>query len=148
MPKPLLVLLCALFPLAAQAAAIGPPDAGTYAIVRGDGAHAGLQLRLLQRDGQWLAEGKDRDGPWKNISCERGCEYRASTEAEAAGFLAAFPARMRDKYDIACIQNKANAFCRLTNKLDPAAGGYALVALVTGKPVPMPLQRLPASSAP
>jgi hypothetical protein len=49
---------------------------------------------------------------------------------------------MQNRFDIACIQNMASAFCRLTNKENPSQGGYALVALVTGKPVPMSLQRL------
>lgn len=88
-------------------------------------------------------EGREAPGEWKIISCDKGCEYRASTKQEEDKYLSSFPKTMQEKFEIACIQNIAQAFCRLTKKDDPQKGGYALVALVTGTPTPMSLQRLP-----
>ena len=87
-------------------------------------------------------EGKQGSDSWKNMSCDSGCDYRASSTAEMAAYLSVFPNDMQNRFDIACIQNVANAFCRLTKKDDSSKGGYALVALVTGKPVPLTLKRL------
>jgi hypothetical protein len=89
-------------------------------------------------------EGKEKElqTPWKDISCDNGCEYRASMNAEREAYLASFPGDIPKQFDISCIQNMANAFCRLTKKDDPSKGGYVLIALVTGKPVAIILQRI------
>lgn len=119
-------------------------DVATYSLSGKDGKPSGMMLRLEKSNGKWIVYGKKKEptDPWKNISCDAGCDYRASTAAESRGYLSVFPGEMPKKFEIACIQNKANAFCRLTMKSNPQKGGYALVALVTGKPVPMTLQRL------
>lgn len=119
-------------------------DVATYSLSGKDGKPSGMQLRLDKSNGKWIVYGKKKEStdPWKNISCDAGCDYRASTMAESMLYLNVFPGEMPKKYEIACIQNMANAFCRLTMKSNPQKGGYALVALVTGKPVPITLQRL------
>lgn len=110
-----------------------------------------MQMRLSRSEGKWIMEGKNGTAaPWKNISCETGCGYRASTSAEQETYLTSFPGEMSKQFDIACIQNMASAFCRLTKKDDASKTHYAFVALVMGKPIPMSLQRLtaPESSNP
>src|SRR5678810_122493 len=144
MSKLLLIAVVCLTPLSALAGEISDFDIGTYSLTGRDGQPSGMQMRLSKTNGKWVMEGKEKEAlaPWKNISCDTGCEYRAATKAEHEAYLSSFPADMPRQFDIACIQNMANAFCRITKKDDPSIGGYALIALVTGKPVPMSMQRL------
>jgi hypothetical protein len=144
MSKRLLIALALLLPLLAFAGEISDFDIATYSLTGKDGQPSGMEMRLSKANGKWVMEGKSKGStaPWKNISCDPGCEYRASTNSEQMAYLASFPGDMPKQFDIACIQNVANAFCRLTKKDDASKGGYALIALVTGKPVPMSLKRL------
>ena len=147
----LLVAVALLSPFFAFAGEISDLDIATYSLTGRDGQPSGMQMRLSRPDGKWVMEGKNApSSPWKNISCDGGCEYRESIISEQEAYLASFPSDMQKHFDIACIQNMANAFCRLTKKNDASKGGYALIALVTGEPVPMSLQRLtrPYSSNP
>lgn len=144
MPKLLFVAFVFLAPFFAFAGEISDFDIATYSLTGKDGQPSGMQMRLTKTNGKWVMEGKEKGtlAPWKNISCDTGCEYRASTNAELKTYLLSFPGDMQTRFDISCIQNMANAFCRLTKKDDPSKGGYSLIALVTGKPMPMSLQRL------
>jgi len=103
-----------------------------------------MLMKLSKVNNKWIMEGKEK-GPnaaWKNISCDSGCEYRRSTKIEHDIYLSLFSENIQKRFDISCIQNIANAFCRLTKKNDSSKGGYTLIALVTKKPVPMSLRRL------
>jgi hypothetical protein len=128
----------------AVASEISEFDVAAYALIGKNGQPTNMQMRLSKSKGTWVMEGREAPGEWKSLSCDKGCEYRTSTKHEEDMYLAAFPKSMHEKFDIACIQNMASAFCRLTKKDDPEKGGYALIALVTGKPMPIQLQRLPA----
>ena len=87
-------------------------------------------------------DGQEGEAPWHNISCDAGCQYTTSDEASIGRYLAALPASMQSRYDMACIENSANAFCRITMKSNPAKGGYLMVLLVSGRPTPASLTRL------
>jgi hypothetical protein len=142
--KLLFIALSLFVPLYAVAGEISDSDIATYSLTGKNGQPSGMQLRLSKSNDKWVMEGKENDSAasWKNISCDTGCEYRASSESEHEAYLSSFPGDMPKQFDIACIQNKANAFCKITKKSDPSKGGYALISLVTGKPIPMSLQRL------
>lgn len=144
MSKLLYIALTLLIPLLALAGEISDFDIATYSLNGKDGRPSGMEMRLSKSNGKWVMEGKKEEpnAPWKNISCDTGCEYRVSTNAEEEEYLASFPGDMLSRFEISCIQNIAGAFCRLTKKNDSSKGGYALIALVTGKPIPMSLQRL------
>ena len=143
MPKLLLITLALLAPFFAFAGEISDFDIATYSLTGKNGQPSGMQMRLSRPNGKWVMEEKEEStAPWRNISCDTACEYRASTNSEQEAYLSSFPGDMQKQFDISCIQNMANAFCRLTKKNDTLKGGYALIALVTGKPVPMSLQRL------
>ncbi len=139
----ILALICLFEALPGMAAEIAEGDVATYRLSDKNAEPIDVQLRLSKRGANWLMETKEGRGAWRDISCDAGCTYRPSTPPEAATYLAAFPVGMHARFDIACIQNSAHAFCRLTKKLDAASGGYALVALVTGSPVPIVLHRQP-----
>jgi hypothetical protein len=138
--------LCIIFiiPFCALAGEISDFDVATYSLIGKNGQPSEMQIRLSISNGKWIMEGKEKEisAQWKNISCDTGCEYRTSTNAEQEVYLASFPEDISSRFDIACIQNIASAFCRYTKKNDASKGGYALIALVTGKPVPISLQRL------
>ena len=143
MPKFLLIALTLLVSTFVHAGDISDFDIATYSLIGKGGQPTGMQMRLSVDHGKWVMEGKDAPAaPWKNISCDAGCEYRASTKSEQEAYLAPFPSEVRRQFDIACIQNMANAFCRLTKKDNASMGGYVLIVLVTGNPIPMSLQRL------
>jgi hypothetical protein len=144
MRKLLLSLMVCLTPACVTASEISSFDVGTYALTKSDGQPIGMEMRLSRFQGKWMMEGKDAEStaPWKNISCDSGCEYRVTSAAERATYLAAFGAETQGQFDLWCIQNMANAFCRITNKNDSSKGGYVLVALVTGRPTPISLKRL------
>jgi len=142
--KLLLVSITFLFPLAMYAGEITDFDIATYSLTSKDGLPTGMQIKLYKVNNKWVMEGKEKgsNAPWKNISCDTDCEYRASTQLEHETYLALFPTITQNQFDISCIQNIANAFCRIQKKDNPSKGGYVLIALVTGKPISMSLQRL------
>jgi hypothetical protein len=149
MPKRLLLASTLLAPALAAAGDISDFDIATYSLDGKDGQPSGIEMRLSKVNGKWVMEGKEGGAsPWKSISCDAGCEYRASTDSERGEYLASFPGDMPRQFDIACIQNMVNAFCRLTMKSDASKGGYALVGLVTVEPAPMSLRRLTTPYSP
>lgn len=142
MKKLLAAIVILAIPVFGVAAEISITDVATYVLTKEDGQATDMHIRLSRNNGKWVMEGKQAQSPWKNISCDRDCTYRASTQTEKDTYLASFPSGMQKQFNIACIQNVANAFCRLTKKDDPTKGGYAFIALVTGNPVPLSLRRL------
>jgi hypothetical protein len=126
----------------AQSAPIGSADTGTFAFENAKGELTGMQMRLTRQDNKWRMEGKSPDQAWHDISCDTRCELTRSDAGSITRFTSALPATMQGKFDLTCIENVAGAFCRLTRKDNPAKGGYMMVALVAGSPVPMSLRRL------
>ena len=142
--KLLLLTIVVLIPFVTHAEEISDFDIATYSLIKKDGRSTGMLMRLSKVSDKWVMEGKEKgsNSPWKNISCDTGCEYKASTKIEHKTYLALFPTITQKQFNISCIQNIASAFCRLTKKDNPSKGGYTLIALVTEKPVPLSLRRL------
>lgn len=138
----LIAIVLSVVQVYASGAEISDFDIATYGMQGKDGQDIDMKVRLSKQGGQWVLEGKEGPSAWRNISCDKGCELRPSTAQESLAYLASFPSDMHERFNIACIQNTANAFCRVTKKSDASKGGYALVALVTGTPRPMSLRRL------
>ncbi len=114
-------------------------DTGTYVVIGKDGKQTDLYYRLSLVGTHWKMEGKEAGSPWKDIGCAATCEYLATTTDVAKAFL---PRSMRETYDIACIKNAAQAFCRYTLKSNLKQGGYVVVALVTEAPSLIFVQRV------
>jgi hypothetical protein len=142
--KRLIFFAVFLLPVFAAASEISDFDIGTYALTKSDGNPVGMEMRLSRSKGNWMMEGREiaSSESWKSISCASGCEYRLTSNSERDLYLAIFPVEMQKQVDMSCIQNMANAFCRLTNRNDPSKGSYVLVALVTGRPNAIFLKRL------
>lgn len=137
--RTVLFLLMLLISTPATAVDISDFDLGTYVVLGKDRAPVDMFYRLSRSGGQWIMEGKQPGGSWQNISCDRGCDYRKSTEVEIASF---FPREVTSTADIACIQNIAQAFCRYTPKGDETKVANVVFALVTGKPIPLFIRRV------
>nr|WP_082664827.1 hypothetical protein [Burkholderia ambifaria] len=123
----------------AFAGGLSDADAGTYEWLNQKGAPTGVLYRLNRSSGRWVALGKLPGKEWKDISCDRGCEYRDSTTREIQSY---FPPDWLANANIACIQNAAQAFCRFGPVKEPGKAGHVIVTLVTGKPVPILVRRV------
>jgi hypothetical protein len=140
LPLILAFTLSGLTAIQAFAGEISQSDTGTYVQLGKDQLPTGLYYRLSQNNGKWLMEGKLPGGSWKDITCDSGCEYRKTTDTEVLSY---FPPDWIANSNIACIQNIAQAFCRFSPKNEPNKAGYVIIALVTGKPIPMFIKRVP-----
>ncbi|WP_028103468.1 hypothetical protein [Pseudoduganella violaceinigra] len=138
--KKLISIAALLLPLFACAGTpIGSSDTGTFEVMGRDGNPTGMFYRLSQSGGTWKMEGKESASvDWHDISCSKGCAYSEVSESEAGAYL---PAAMRAEYDIACIKNVAQAFCRYSMKTNSKQGGFAVMALVTGEPIFISVKR-------
>lgn len=123
---------------AATSAELGASDAGVFVVLDRDRQPTSLSYRFTLDGGVWRAEGRDGQGSWKDISCDRGCEYVVATPTESEAYLS--PA-MRPRYTMACIQNMAQAFCKYVEKASPSQGGYVIMGLVTNPPTPIFVRR-------
>ena len=88
-------------------------------------------------------EGRAVPDVWKNISCDAGCEYRKSRNEEIDLYKSLLSKQIPGKLRVLCIQNIAQAFCRVMKVDDDKRAMYMIVALVTKQPVLMGLKRLP-----
>ncbi len=123
----------------ASAAELSDSDAGTYEVLKEDRTPSGVFYRFTRSSNKWVVYGKLPGKDWKDVSCDPGCDYRNSTKREIQAY---FPPDWRESNEIACIQNIAHAFCRFSPVNAPGKRGYIFIALVTGKPVPVMIQRL------
>lgn len=141
--KKIVTLLIALMliSLIAKAGEVTDADTGTYVLLGRDRVPTEMFYRLSKSDGKWTMDGKEPGGSWKSISCSNGCNYRKTTDSEINTY---FPADWRANADIACIQNIAQAFCRFNPKGNQAKTAHLVIALVTGKPIPMFIKRVNA----
>ena len=130
----LLGLSCA----AATSADLNASDAGVFVVTGRDSQPTSLSYRFTLERGVWHAEGRDGQGPWKDLSCDRGCEYVIATSAKSETYL---PAAMKQRYTMACIENAAQAFCKYADKKNSSHGGYVVMALVTNPPTPILVRR-------
>ena len=138
MKRLFLVLAATLISLPAVAGELPEKATGTYAVLDKSHAPNGFFYRLSKVDGKWVMEGKKPTTGWENISCEVGCEYRQLSDSEARSL---FPENWQTNMEFSCIKNIAQAFCRYNAADDPAKEGYIVVALVTGRPIPIFIRR-------
>ena len=118
---------------------ISETDIGTYVLLGRDNAPIDMFYRLSKSGEKWVMDGKKPGDSWRNISCDKGCDYAIASSGEIETY---FPATLRAKVDIVCIKNIAQAFCRYSPKGDATKSAYIVIALVTGQPIPMFIRRV------
>ncbi|MBV7433884.1 hypothetical protein KRX19_02500 [Cardiobacteriaceae bacterium TAE3-ERU3] len=135
----LLSLLCS----SVLAQGLSPDDTGDYVLL-----HSKTQkptttfMRLFLEGEQWMLDGKRGDEGWQPVCrAEGNCRLRDSSSADIATLFAKAPDDMCKEYDITCIQNIAQAICRLDGK-NGDDKIYLMFALVTGKPIPIELRKV------
>lgn len=135
----LLVAALILISPCSIAGEISETDSGTYVLLGHNNAPVDMFYRLTKSGEKWVMDGKKPGDSWKNISCDKGCDYTVATPREIETY---FPAELTAKLDIVCIKNIAQAFCRYSPKEDHTKSSYVVIALVTGKPIPMFIRRV------
>lgn len=140
MKKTFMLFAALFYSFVAASAELSESDTGTYVVLDKNRTPTEMFYRLSKSDGKWVMEGKKPGHDWANISCDAGCEYRLSSESEVQTY---FPSDWRANTDISCIQNVAQAFCHYTIKGESTKGGYVVIALVTGWPIPIFVRRVP-----
>ena len=123
----------------AWAAELSDVDAGTYEWLKEDRTPTGVLQKFSRSGGKWVNASKLPGKDWKNVPCDPGCEYRDSSAKEIQAY---FPPSFREQYEVACIQNIAQAFCRFIPNNDRRSRGYIFIVLVTGKPFPVRTRRV------
>lgn len=141
--KPITVLAALLAAsFTASAVELTAADGGAFVVLDRHQKPTQMYYRLTLKDGKWLMEGKQPGSPWTDISCDAGCEYRPSTDAEVRTHV---PAAWRERAEFACIRNIAQAFCRYDAKGNATGTpNYVVIALVTGQPIPLFVRRVSA----
>ena len=124
---------------AAVSFAFETSNAGMYAVVHKDGYVTNFHFSVSQQSGTWNIQQRLNNGQWKNVTCERDCILKVSSESEIENFIPQ-DIRARQKYE--CIHNSAFAFCAYSPVDDMTRRGYALIALVTKKPIPIRLKKI------
>jgi len=132
-----MLMVAALQP--AVAGELNETDAGTYVVMHRDGYPTQVRYRLSRQSDKWLMEGRMGDEDWHDISCDQGCDYRSSQDADVAKW---FPETWRNAFAISCIHNVAQAFCRIEAPDQSGSRVYLVLALVTGQPIPLRLARV------
>lgn len=111
---------------------------GTYAVVHRDGHTTGMLFRSVRGAARWRIESRQRDGRWRDVTCQAGCELRDTEAAQAARWIAESGLQGSGQ----CVHDEAFAFCLVDRR------PYVL-ARVTGRAIAMKLQRVdPVTFAP
>ena len=135
-----LQLALTISPQPSLANPISSLDSGVYAIQGKEGEPLIALLRLSVSRTSYTMEGQHRgDFGWSVISCGQKCQYRESVKHEIEEYER--PLAGIDLTSVNCIQNVAQAFCRI----ELSSGDYSqylLIALTGGKMIPVPLHRL------
>lgn len=134
-----IVGLLAISPMTSISAEINASDFGIYVLTDRNHQSTGMYYRLSEVDGKPIAEAKLPGGDWTKFSCREGCDYRKTLDTEMKTY---FSAKRAAKSHIDCIQNTANAFCRMVPKESPEIKRYAVVALADGISITLPVQRI------
>ena len=132
--------LLALIAIAAtgNACALDASDVGTYRILNQQGEPTSKVFRFTGAPSAWRLEDKRHDGTWVDVTCEGGCELKASDQADHRRF---FPVDDLSKVSVSCVHNKAFAFCRTSRKASSGERGYVFVALTEHHPIALRVVR-------
>ncbi|MDO4877843.1 MAG: hypothetical protein Q3966_00915 [Neisseria sp.] len=116
----LAVLAVLLLPAPVWAEGLGASDAGYYALITPDGRQSPSQMHYYLKNGQWVMDGKLKNGGWYEVCGGTGeCRLRPSSKEDMRSWQAELPDDARP-LPFACINNIAFAFCRSGTAESPA----------------------------
>lgn len=139
----LLATLLALCCTTVQAATLDSADAGEYVLLNKQQQPTDSQMRFYQRGTQWVMDArKGIQSTWQSVCSGSGpCRLQPSTDADISRWQQALAPEWQDK-PFHCINNTAFAFCRISHPDNDNMRIYWMIALIDGKILPMPVNRL------
>ena len=124
------------------AAGLDASDAGDYVQLDKDQKPTQMQMRYYQRGTQWVMDGKFGDGEWMPVCQGTGeCRLQTSPARKVREWKAMLPAELQ-AMPMACIHNKAFAFCRMSKPANPNMRLYWWFAWKDGQNYVFGLNRL------
>ena len=126
----------------AFAAGLDASDAGDYVQLDKDQKPTQMQMRYYLRGTQWVMDGKFGDGEWMPVCQGTGeCRLQTSPAQKVREWKAMLPAELQ-AMPMACIHNKAFAFCRMSKPDNPNMRLYWWFAWKDGQNYVFGLNRL------
>ena len=126
----------------AFAAGLDASDAGDYVQLDTEQRPTQMQMRYYLRGTQWVMDGKRGDGEWMPVCQGTGeCRLQTSPAQKVREWKALLPAEIR-AMPMACIHNKAFAFCRMNKPDNPNMRLYWWFAWKDGQNYVFGLNRL------
>lgn len=121
-----------------------PPDKldqGEYVLLDTQARPTSTEMRFFLEGTQWMMDGRKNGGEWQAVCRGNGeCRLVPSSTKQIKQWRQLLPTSLQN-HPLNCINNKALAFCRLSDPQDPNRRLYWWVALVTQEPVMLPLNR-------
>ena len=127
----------------AVAAGLDASDAGDYVLLGKDQRPSTMVQHYYQRGTQWVMKASQGDNEWWMPVC-RGtgeCRLQTSPAQKVREWKALLPAELR-AMPMACIHNKAFAFCRMSKPDNPNMRLYWWFAWKDGQTYVFGLNRL------
>ena len=143
MTKTLLIALGLLAaPLAATAAPLDSSDQGEYVLLDKDENPTPMQMQFVLKGKQWINERpRRRRAVAARLPSTGECRLQTSPERKVREWKAMLPAELQ-AMPMACIHNKAFAFCRMSKPDNPNMRLYWWFAWKDGQNYVFGLNRL------
>lgn len=139
-----LTMLLALFALnaAAMAQGLDRNDAGEYVLLNTKQEPTAMQMRFYQNGTQWVMDSRDGNGNWQAVCRGDGvCRLKVSSAAKMQEWRQFLPNEIKTM-PMACINNIAFAFCRVSKPDNPNQRLYWWFAWRNGQTHALGLNRL------
>ncbi|ULJ60729.1 hypothetical protein [Wielerella bovis] len=122
--------------------ALDKNDVGEYVLLNKQGQTTSIQMKFFLRGSQWMMDGKRGDEAWKPVCHATGdCRLVASSAAKVAEYKTYLPQSLQQN-PLSCVENKAFAFCHMSDKANPMLRAYWWLPLVAAKGDAIPVNRL------
>lgn len=109
-----MMVLFLLFSNGAWAQALDAHDAGEYVLLNQNQVPTNSQMRFYQRDGQWMMDAKRGNENWQAVCRGTGqCQLQIAPAQKVREWQMLLP-RALQTMPMACINNVAFAFCRVS----------------------------------
>lgn len=137
-----MMLVFAAVPPLVGAAALDAQDQGKYVVLDENGRPTSTLMHYFLNGSQWMMDGKLGNGKWLPVCRDSDeCRLGESSDADVTEWRSRLPPYWH-KMPFACINNKAFAFCRVTNPANAERRAYWWFVLTGNQVRPLPINRL------